>query len=241
LSHQGYFASRCGWFADARDLLQESLALLRQADDQPLIVETLYYLGLATYQIGEFEDSLAEPVRALVVSGANVYAGGELESAGGQVTKYLARWNGSAWWAIGVPNADRVDALAVGPAGGVYVGGEFITAGDKLANNVALWTGSAWNALGQGLTDFATSSSPGEPHAFAIDGAGRVYVGGKFETAGGMSVNNIAMCDGAKWNALGAGLEGGGGLDDSSVAALAIVGNDLYVGGSFTKAGGASA
>ncbi|HET9222865.1 MAG TPA: hypothetical protein VFO07_10195, partial [Roseiflexaceae bacterium] len=72
-------------------------------------------------------------------------------------------------------------------------------------------------------------------------GAGRAYVGGKFKTVGGLLVNNIAMWDGAKWNALGAGLEGDGGLDDGSVSALAIVGNDLYVGGSFTKAGGASA
>jgi predicted ATPase/DNA-binding CsgD family transcriptional regulator/tetratricopeptide (TPR) repeat protein/DNA-binding XRE family transcriptional regulator len=59
LSHQGYFASRCGWFADACDLLQESLALLRQAEDEPLIVETLYYLGLATYQIGGYAEARA--------------------------------------------------------------------------------------------------------------------------------------------------------------------------------------
>jgi hypothetical protein len=189
----------------------------------------------------EYEDPYKEPVRAIVVSGANVYVGGELESAGGEVVKYFAKWNGSAWSAIGVPDASQVDALALGPAGGVYVGGNFTTAGDKLANNVALWTGSAWSTLGQGITDFATSSYPGEPRAIAVDSAGRAYVGGKFKTVGGLVVNNIAMWDGATWSALGAGLEGDGGLDDGSVAALAIVGNDLYVGGSFTKAGGASA
>ncbi|HET9222412.1 MAG TPA: LuxR C-terminal-related transcriptional regulator, partial [Roseiflexaceae bacterium] len=59
LSHQGYFASRCGWFADACDLLQESLALLHQAEDEPLIVETLYCLGLATYQIGRYAEARA--------------------------------------------------------------------------------------------------------------------------------------------------------------------------------------
>jgi trimeric autotransporter adhesin len=188
----------------------------------------------------EFEDSFDQPVRAIVVSGANVYAGGEFETAGGEVAKYFANWNGSAWSAVGVPDADMVFTLALGP-GGVYVGGQFITAGDKLANNIALWTGSAWSALGQGITEFATSSYPGDPRALAVDSAGRVYVGGRFKTVGGLVVNNIAMWDGTKWNALGAGLEGDGGLDDGSVAALAIVGNDLYVGGSFTKAGGASA
>jgi hypothetical protein len=189
----------------------------------------------------EFEDSFDEPVRAIVVSGANVYAGGEFETAGGEVAKYFAKWNGSAWSAIGLADAEQVYTLALGPAGGVYVGGAFTTAGDKLANNIALWTGSAWSALGQGLTEFATSSSPGQPYAIAVDSAGRAYVGGEFKTVGGLVVNNIAMWDGTKWSALGAGLEGDGGLDDGSVSALAIVGNDLYVGGSFTKAGGASA
>jgi predicted ATPase/DNA-binding CsgD family transcriptional regulator len=57
LSHQGYFASRCGLFAQARTLLQEGLTLLRQADDQPLIGETLYDLGLATFQIGSYAEA----------------------------------------------------------------------------------------------------------------------------------------------------------------------------------------
>jgi ATP/maltotriose-dependent transcriptional regulator MalT len=79
LSHQGYFASRCGWFADAHDLLQESLALLQQAEDEPLIVETLYYLGLATYQIGEYAEAraLLDQCRALCQArGDSVYLHG---------------------------------------------------------------------------------------------------------------------------------------------------------------------
>jgi predicted ATPase/DNA-binding NarL/FixJ family response regulator/DNA-binding XRE family transcriptional regulator len=79
LSHQGYFASRCGQFALARQLLQESLALLRQADDQPLIGETLYDLGLATYQIGAYAEArqLLEACRAhCAVHGDSMYLHG---------------------------------------------------------------------------------------------------------------------------------------------------------------------
>jgi predicted ATPase/DNA-binding NarL/FixJ family response regulator/DNA-binding XRE family transcriptional regulator len=73
LSHQGYFASRCGWFADAYDLLQESLALLHQAEDELLIVETLYDLGLATYQIGKYAEArtLLDQCRALCQTGGD--------------------------------------------------------------------------------------------------------------------------------------------------------------------------
>jgi predicted ATPase/DNA-binding CsgD family transcriptional regulator/transcriptional regulator with XRE-family HTH domain len=79
LSHQGYFASRCGWFADAYDLLQESLALLHQAEDELLIVETLYDLGLATYQIGKYAEAraLLDQCRALCqVRGDSAYLHG---------------------------------------------------------------------------------------------------------------------------------------------------------------------
>jgi hypothetical protein len=188
-----------------------------------------------------FEDTLDEPVHTIVVSGANVYAGGELESAGDQVAQHLARWNGSAWSAVGgFDDFDTIDDLAAGPGGGIYVGGEFIMAGDRLANNIALWNGADWRTLGLGLTDFATGSNPGEPRAIVSDSAGRIYVGGRFQTAGGIAAHNIAMWDGTQWAALGAGTEGDGGLDDGSVEALVIVGNDLYVGGKFIKAGGAS-
>jgi predicted ATPase/DNA-binding CsgD family transcriptional regulator/transcriptional regulator with XRE-family HTH domain len=79
LSHQGYFASRCGWFADACDLLQESLVLLQHTEDEPLIVETLYCLGLATYQIGGYDEArgLLEQCRTLCgTRGDSIYLHG---------------------------------------------------------------------------------------------------------------------------------------------------------------------
>ena len=71
------------------------------------------------------------------------------------------------------------------------------------------------------------------------DGGGRaLYVGGRFETVGGVTANTIAKWDGATWSALGSGtntdvrtmVE----FDDGSGAAL-------YVASNFTTAGGVNA
>src|SRR5206468_11688169 len=65
--------------------------------------------------------------------------------------------------------------------------------------------------------------------------AGNLYVGGDqlMRVAGDVAVNGIAMWDGSRWSALSSGLDPG-----ADVRALAVSGNDLYVGGSFTNAGG---
>jgi hypothetical protein len=67
-----------------------------------------------------------------------------------------------------------------------------------------------------------------------------LYVGGQFSTAGGIPANNIAKWDGRNWSALGSGVTDGY-IVDPEVLALAVLGNDLYVGGNFTKAGGTAA
>ena len=54
-------------------------------------------------------------------------------------------------------------------------------------------------------------------------------MGGNFTTAGSVPAENIAQWDGNNWSALGLGLNGG-------VNTLALSGNNLFVGGSFTVA-----
>jgi len=81
----------------------------------------------------------------------------------------------------------------------------------------------------------------GSAYALSVfdDGGGpALHVGGTFTTAGGVVANNIAKWDGSSWSALGSGVEGSALF----VAALAVYddggGPALYVGGSFTTAGG---
>jgi hypothetical protein len=69
-----------------------------------------------------------------------------------------------------------------------------------------------------------------------------LYAGGSFQSAGGVAASCIAKWNGASWSALGSGVDDSLGF--RSVDALAscdVAGPVLYVGGTFTTAGGLAA
>ena len=66
-------------------------------------------------------------------------------------------------------------------------------------------------------------------------GGDSIIVGGNFETAGGVSANNVALWTGSSWEALGAGT-------NDEIRALAIDSESVvYAGGFFSRAGGSPA
>ncbi len=69
----------------------------------------------------------------------------------------------------------------------------------------------------------------GEVNTMVATGT-QLYVGGRFEKAGGLVVNNVARWDGSQWHPLGSGVHG-------VVYALAVDGSSVYVGGKFDSAG----
>lgn len=73
------------------------------------------------------------------------------------------------------------------------------------------------------------------------ESADAYYIGGVFTRVGGVTVNAIARIDKATGlaSALGSGLMNGS--QSGSVAALAVVGTDVYAAGTFTTAGGVTA
>jgi hypothetical protein len=84
---------------------------------------------------------------------------------------------------------------------------------------------------------------PDGPYVAAIvqDGSGNLYVGGRFATAGGVAVNNIAKWDGASWSPLGSGITDDGGWIPF-VSSLAVDGEgNIYAAGHFSDAGGVPA
>ena len=176
--------------------------------------------------------------------GAKLYAGGTFVDAGqGFSADRIARWDGSSWSGIGSLNGE-VRALVVfddgsGPA--LYAGGRFTSAGGAAASRIAKWNGASWSPLGTGV------SGGFEPavNALAVfdDGGGpALYVGGSFTIAGGMAAGRVARWNGSSWSPLGTGVSG---AFDVAVNALAVFdggsGSALYVGGSFTTAGGMAA
>jgi len=81
-------------------------------------------------------------VDALAVNSStgNVYAGGIFTTAGGVSANYIAKWNGSAWSALGSGLNGGVSAVAVNSAtGDVPVGGVFTTAGGKVSDYFGMW------------------------------------------------------------------------------------------------------
>jgi hypothetical protein len=75
--------------------------------------------------------------------------------------------------------------------------------------------------------------------AAVVDSSGNLYVGGGFTMVGDVFATNVAKWDGRSWSALGSGIGDAPGFQ--WVSALALLGGDLYAGGSFTTAGGSPA
>jgi Rax2 C-terminal beta propeller domain/Secretion system C-terminal sorting domain len=165
-------------------------------------------------------------VYSILVSGSDVYVGGNISSAGGSPVHDIAKWNRTSGWStLGTSPNDGVNNTVLGMAmvgGSLYVVGSFTTAGGSTNNHIARWDGTAWNAVGTGTSGGIAS---------IYSSASYIYVGGNFTTAGGNSASNVAKWDGTNWSALGSGVNG---------TALAVTGygDTLFVGGEFTQAGG---
>jgi hypothetical protein len=166
--------------------------------------------------------------------GHDLYAGGNFTLAGGVTVNRIARWNGTAWSALGTGMNSYVEAIAFADngAGGydIYAAGQFTTAGGVAANRIARWDGTAWSALGTGLNGFVDELLVTTAGAGSLE----MYVGGGFTTAGDLPVGNVAKWDGTSWSALGSGL-------DASVHAIGLRDGILHVGGNFLNAGGVPA
>lgn len=193
-----------------------------------------------------FPNGVNGSVSAVALSGTDMYIGGSFWVAGNVVASHVAKWNGTAWSPLGSGLTDGlngnpayVDALAVAGNGEVYAGGNFTRAGGVAVNNVAKWNGTAWSALGTGVTIGALGNAA-YVSALAVAGNGDVYAGGNFTRAGGAVANGVAKWNGTAWSSLGTGAANG--TNSEGVATLALAGNgDVYVGGTFTQAGGVAA
>jgi hypothetical protein len=181
---------------------------------------------------------LDQPVYALSAAGSTLYAGGGFRQAGGAAAEGVARWNGTSWTSLYTgPFTGGMQVQAIAVVGSdVYVGGRFYTAGTVSANNIAKWDGTSWSSLGSGTANGVN----GTVSALAVIGTD-VYAGGTFTQAGGAPANYIAKWNGTRWSPLGSGAVNGVAHPTYPfVQALAVVGTDLYVGGQFASAGGAS-
>jgi hypothetical protein len=188
-------------------------------------------------------------INAVIRGGADVFVGGAFTSTPDGAANHVAKWNGSAWSALGGGVDDRVFALAW-DGSNLYAGGLFANAGGAPAAGVAMWNGSAWSALGAGPGGTPYALAWGDGQLYAGTGSlvarwdgnawttigthngtlsslwysdGVLYAGGLFTFIGEAMASNIARWDGNAWSPVGNGL---GGI--SGVWAITSGGRDIY-------------
>ncbi len=167
-------------------------------------------------------------VSSLGVFNNELFVGGSFSTAGGLASANIARWNGSTWIAFspGTNSSGNVTALQT-YAGALYAAGNFSSIGGVTASWIARWNGLAWSPLGTGI-----SGGFFGPGVYALaEYNGDLYAAGKFTTAGGVTVANIARWNLTNWAAVGTGT-------DSDVDALVVWNGSLIAGGQFSSAGG---
>lgn len=173
-------------------------------------------------------------VNALALFDDGLYVGGAFSRAGGQSAGGIAKWDGARWFNLSTGAKSIIFTLTVNDDDEVYVGGEFNQAGSGSSTRLA--------RLGQGKWDLINGSIGGTIYSIASQGDW-VYIGGSFERAGGVDAKNVVRWNRTtnEWSALGSS---GGPTDESNrgfVSAITLDGDDVYLGGEFTVAGGVTA
>ncbi len=150
--------------------------------------------------------------------GGGFIAGGTFATAGGAPAANIARWNGSAWSAVGGGISGAVQDVLVQPNGDILATGAF-TMGES--RGVARWNGSTWSGLSTGINGAAFAVVP--------LGGGDVFVAGEFTQAGNVATSRVA-----RWNdASGTWMALGNGLNGTVYAMTRLPNGELVVGGSF--------
>ncbi len=189
-------------------------------------------------------------VYSIAIDGGNIYVGGQFYDVNNSGTildaaDYIAKWNGSAWSAVGSGSggngslSNSVQSIAVSGTD-VYASGYFTNANNggsavPEADYIAVFStvSGGWSALGSdgagngSLTYYAKS--------IAVSGS-HLYVGGSFTSVrvpGDVldEADYIVDWNGSNWSGMGPVQ----GALNHSVTAVTVSGTDVYVGGSFTN------
>jgi hypothetical protein len=171
-------------------------------------------------------------------SGQALYVAGAFSAVNGVPARFIARWNGSAWFAVGSGSRSFCYALAVlddgsGPA--LYAAGGFNSESEHAFHAFGKWTGSAWQPMGP-VGEHVFASSFG---VYDDGSASALYVGfQRSEPGSAQLMCGVGRWDGSRWTTIASNLVEApstfAAFDDGR-------GNSLFVGGRFTRMGSVSA
>lgn len=152
----------------------------------------------------------------------HIVIGGQFTSSAGNITNYVALWDGNNWQAIGDGFNGKVLALEI-YQNQIIAGGEFTQSGTISINHLAYWDGSNWVELANG-----TNGSVYALRALDL----KLFIGGNFSQVGNATpADNIALYEvSAGWSAMGAGT-------NNTVRAIEILNSSVVIGGDFTLSG----
>lgn len=204
--------------------------------------------------VGDPGSGVNGTVNTIAALKSKIFIGGNFSSVGSVSASGIARWDGANWSSLGNGVNGFVNAIGV-MGDTLFVGGSFSMAGDSGAKNIARWEEDSirWTPV-TGVYQLWDSIAPfreddgvnGIVRSIVVSGR-KVYVSGTFQSVfpGQYTLNRVYCGYVAVWNelpesniwwqTLGYGSRAG---TDGFVNAIALKGDDVFVAGSFTTAGG---
>lgn len=159
---------------------------------------------------------------ALTVHKNKLVVGGQFSIISYVPANGVAQWNGSSWSELGSGIVDNVMSLS-SYNGQLYAGSYTLVSID---NSIKRCNDTIWSLVNGGTNEAVNA---------LYTWGDSLYVGGKFNIAGGSSSNFVALWNDNSWSPLGNGISGTSQF--ANVQAFCAYANELYVGGNFTSAG----
>jgi hypothetical protein len=151
-----------------------------------------------------------------------LYAIGEFTVAGGLNVNHIARWDGSSWNTMGGSDNGPDEILLHNDH--IYIAGGIGILSGKPIRGVGVWNGSTWDSIP--IQPFSDNQPTAIVFALASIN-NELYIGGAFNSVGGIPVNNLAKWNGNNWSSLFFP------LSDSYIYSICEYKGELYIGGNF--------